>query len=203
MTILLLEYRYSIFRIVVNMNPPETLTQAEIAILSLLSEGEQHGYGLDAAIEQRGFRNWTNIGKSSIYWILNRLEQAGLITCRTNPSKKGPTRKLYDLTDLGRTALLRSVREAISHPDHPRSRVDLGAAYIELLPPDEAIRCLEEYHEAMRERIQQIIAIRKEQEPLPFGAQIIFEHGIIKGKAELEWVKAVIRDLKKRWEQSP
>jgi DNA-binding PadR family transcriptional regulator len=110
------------------------LTQSEVAILSLLSEGEQHGYGLNETIEQRGFRNWTNIGFSSIYWILNRMEKSKLITSRKDPSKKGPNRKLYRLTPKGRSALLDSIRSSISIPEHQRTRVDLGAAYVELLP---------------------------------------------------------------------
>ncbi|MFX1318157.1 MAG: PadR family transcriptional regulator [Promethearchaeota archaeon] len=176
------------------------LTQSEIAILSLLSEGEQHGYGLNEAIEQRGFRNWTNIGFSSIYWILNRMEKAKLITSRKDPSKKGPERKLYRLAQKGQSALLDSIRGSISIPEHIRTQVDLGAAYVELLPREEAIRCFETYRKTMQERINGIAAVRKAQEPLPFGAQIIFDHGTIKGKAELEWVDGVLERLKQQQE---
>ncbi|MFX0168572.1 MAG: PadR family transcriptional regulator [Candidatus Hodarchaeota archaeon] len=184
------------------MKPPTEPTQAEIAILSLLSEGEQHGYALNETIEDRGFRNWTNIGFSSIYWILNRLEKTELISSRIDPSSKGPARKLYRLTKAGQTALLRSIKRSLSEPEPPRTRIDLGAAYIELLSPDESIQCLEQYRLLMRERINQILKIRQEQEPLPFGAEIIFDHGYIKGKAELEWVEDVLRRLKERQENT-
>jgi len=176
------------------------LTQSEVAILSLLSEGEQHGYGLNEAIEQRGFRNWTNIGFSSIYWILNRMEKAKFIASRKDPSKKGPERKLYRLTPKGQSALLDSIRSSISIPEHVRTRVDLGAAYVGLLPREEAIRCFETYRKTMQKRIDGIAAARKAQEPLPFGAQIIFDHGAIKGKAELEWVDQVLDRLKQQRE---
>jgi DNA-binding PadR family transcriptional regulator len=182
------------------MTPNNELTQSEVAILSLLSEGEQHGYGLNEAIEQRGFRNWTNIGFSSIYWTLNRMEKSKLITSRKDPSKKGPERKLYRLTQKGRFALLDSIRNSISIPEHVRTRVDLGAAYVELLPRDEAIKCFEIYRKTMQERLDGIAAVRKAQEPLPFGAEIIFDHGAIKSKAEIEWIDGVLEQLKQQQE---
>jgi DNA-binding PadR family transcriptional regulator len=181
---------------------PNNLTQPEIAILSLLSEGDQHPYGLNKAIEVRGFKNWTDIGQSSVYWILDRLQTAGLVSSRTDPSTKGPARKLYSLTEAGQKSLLQSITRSLSEPDHPRSRVDLAAAYIELLSVEDAIQSLTNYQLLMQERVQQIAQRRQEQEPLPFGAQIIFDHGIIKGKAEIEWVEDVLRRLKQRQEKS-
>ena len=184
------------------MTEPSALTQPEIAILSLLSERDQHPYGLNKIIKKRGFKNWTKIGDSSVYWILNRLETAGLVNSREDPSSEGPTRKLYHLTESGRSALLQSIKRTLSEPDHPRSRVDLAAAYIELLSVEEAIQSLTNYRLLMQERIQQIAQRRQEQEPLPFGAQIIFDHSIIKGEAEIEWAEEVLRRLKQRQEKS-
>ncbi len=177
--------------------------QGDVAILSLLSEGETHGYALNEAIEQRGFRNWADIGFSSIYAILNRLEKKKLISSRLNPSEKGPAKKLYKLTRKGTTTLLNAIRLYISEPDRPRSRVDLGAAYITLLSPDDAIQCLEHYQAQLQDRLMHIKQIHKEQQPLPFGAEIIFDHGFIKGRAELKWVEKVLRQLKHRQERPP
>lgn len=178
------------------------LTQAEVAVLSLLSEGETHGYALNEAIEYRGFRNWTDIGFSSIYAILNRLEKAKLIASKLDPSEKGPARKRYRLTRKGWSTLRKTIKLYISEPDRPRSRVDLGAAYIGLLPRDEAIRCLEQYHAKMHERIMQIMKTREQQRPLPFGAEIIFEHGLMKGRAELKWIEQVLQKLRNHPEEN-
>jgi len=185
------------------MRIPLKPTQGEVAILSLLSEGETYGYALNEAIENRGFRNWTDIGFSSIYAILNRLEKKKLITSRLNPSEKGPAKKLYKLTHKGKTILIKSIKLYISEPDRLRSRVDLGAAYITLLPPREAAQCLEHYQTQLQERLTHIKQIYKEQQPLPFGAEIIFDHGFIKGRAEQKWVEKVLRQLKKRQEGAP
>ena len=55
------------------------MTNAELAILSLVAEQPRHGYEIESVIEQRGMRAWTEIGFSSIYYILKKLEKAGLI----------------------------------------------------------------------------------------------------------------------------
>ena len=51
------------------------MTNAELAILSLVAEQPRHGYEIENVIEQRGMRAWTEIGFSSIYYILKKLEK--------------------------------------------------------------------------------------------------------------------------------
>lgn len=179
------------------MRPKEKLTPAEIAILSLVNEGETHGYGLDETIRYRGMRNWTDIGFSSIYAILTRLEKAKLISSRRDTSGKLPVRKLYQITGKGKNVLRDHIKLYLSEPEQPRRRIDIGAADIGLLRPDEAIQCLEAYHVRLTERIAKLEKSRKQQQPLPFGAGIIFDHGLVKGNAELRWVESIINVLKK------
>ncbi|MCK4816659.1 PadR family transcriptional regulator, partial [bacterium] len=173
---------------------------AEAAILTLINEGETHGYALNETIEYRGFRNWTDIGFSSIYAILNRLKKKRFITSRLDSSSQGPARKLYKITGKGKRVLLKAIRLYLSEPEPPRARIDIGAAYLNLIPQEEAIRCLETYREKLLNRIKHAKKVREQQQPLPFGAEIIFDHGIVKGSAELRWVESVIRKIKTRKE---
>ena len=54
-------------------------TNAEFALMSLLAEGPLHGYAVEQLVEQRGMRHWTEIGFSSIYFLLKKLEARGLV----------------------------------------------------------------------------------------------------------------------------
>ena len=54
------------------------MTNAELAILSLVAEEPRHGYDIEQVIEARGMRDWTEIGFSSIYYLLKKLEKSGL-----------------------------------------------------------------------------------------------------------------------------
>ncbi|MBY9005336.1 MAG: PadR family transcriptional regulator [Candidatus Lokiarchaeota archaeon] len=56
-----------------------TLNHAEFVVLGLVSEESSHAYKINKKIEERGMRNWTNIGRSSIYRVLKHLEKADFI----------------------------------------------------------------------------------------------------------------------------
>ena len=45
------------------------MTNAELAILSLIAEQPRHGYQIDQVIQERGMREWTEVGFSSIYYL--------------------------------------------------------------------------------------------------------------------------------------
>jgi len=55
------------------------MTNAELAILSLIAQQPRHGYEIEQVIEERGMRDWTEVGFSSIYYLLNKLEKDSLI----------------------------------------------------------------------------------------------------------------------------
>ena len=80
-------------------------TNAEITILSLIAESSRHGYEIEQVIEQRGMRDWTEVGFSSIYYLLKKLERDRLIEGRLEkPPGRGPARKVYHITQEGRKA---------------------------------------------------------------------------------------------------
>jgi DNA-binding PadR family transcriptional regulator len=63
------------------------MTNAETAILTLLAEQPRYGYEIEQIIAERGMREWTEIGFSSIYNLLKKLEREGLVYCP--PGKRG------------------------------------------------------------------------------------------------------------------
>lgn len=54
------------------------MTDAELAVLSILAEGPIAGHELQAEIDRRGLRAWTDIGVASVYYLLRKLERQGL-----------------------------------------------------------------------------------------------------------------------------
>ena len=74
------------------------MTNAELAILSLVAEQPRHGYEIEQVIEARGMREWTEVGFSSIYYLLKKLERRGLVEGHLEAAERGPARKIYRLT---------------------------------------------------------------------------------------------------------
>ncbi|SBT43540.1 hypothetical protein [Micromonospora auratinigra] len=62
------------------------LTPAELTLLGLVIERPRHGYDPERVVAQRGVREWTDIGFSSIYYLLAELERRGLLHVPAAPA---------------------------------------------------------------------------------------------------------------------
>jgi transcriptional regulator len=78
----------------------------ELLVLSLLEEGERHGYELGKAIEARSSGRLV-FRISSLYPVLSRLEQRRFIRGRWVEKPGARRRRFYQLTAAGRSALER------------------------------------------------------------------------------------------------
>lgn len=99
------------------------LTDAEL-LLGLVAEMPRHGYQLDKEIELRGMRQWTQIGFSSVYFVLGKLENAGLVSATKPTGAKA--RKTFKLTAEGRSALVAQTLAARSSYRRTHSSVLLA-----------------------------------------------------------------------------
>ncbi len=74
----------------------------EMVLLSLISQGETYGYEILTRLNKKGADVLGYAKEGTIYPILYRLEDAGLISCRTVPSpSNGGSRKYYSVTSAG------------------------------------------------------------------------------------------------------
>jgi PadR family transcriptional regulator PadR len=71
-------------------------------VLAILAGRSAYGYEITAWLRDRGF---TEIAEGTIYALLVRIEQRGLVDVAKVPSEKGPPRKVYSLNDAGREYL--------------------------------------------------------------------------------------------------
>ena len=93
------------------------VTNAELAVLSLLAEKPMHGYQIEQTIISRGMREWTEIGFSSIYYILEKLRLRGCVESRLEPAEgKGPSRQVFSLTPAGRAVFRQAALTALAQP---------------------------------------------------------------------------------------
>ncbi|MGW5878612.1 PadR family transcriptional regulator [Nocardiopsis terrae] len=74
----------------------------DLLVLAGLTEGESYGYALAARLDEAGFGR---IKGGTLYPVLNRLEEAGLVVAEFRAAAKGPGRRYYQLTDHGREVL--------------------------------------------------------------------------------------------------
>ena len=71
-------------------------------VLAILTVKPAYGYEITAELLDRGF---TDIAEGTIYALLIRIEQRGLVDVEKIPSEKGPPRKVYSLNARGQDYL--------------------------------------------------------------------------------------------------
>ena len=67
-------------------------------VLALLSRRPAYGYELTAWLREQGF---VDIAEGTVYALLVRIEQRGLVDVEKVPSEKGPPRKVYSMNPQG------------------------------------------------------------------------------------------------------
>lgn len=71
-------------------------------VLAILFAEPAYGYEITARLREQGF---ADLAEGTVYALLVRVEQRGLVDVEKIPSEKGPPRKVYSLNDRGREYL--------------------------------------------------------------------------------------------------
>lgn len=169
------------------------ITNVEMALIEIIKEkNETSGYEIRKIIEERGYKEWANIGKTSIYVGIKKLEKKGFITINTMKKKegKGPLPNKINLTKLGEKVLVEEIKKALlSQKNLPLYY--LGIAGIGLIKKDIALELLKRREMINKKIIEEINGIFKKQggSRLPLEAKALFEHPILLIQADIDFIK--------------
>jgi DNA-binding PadR family transcriptional regulator len=163
------------------------LSAAELTLLGLLVERPRHGYELEGVISERGLREWTEIGFSSIYYLLTKLRERGLIA-PAGGSGSGTRRKVYAATDQGRRACARAAAEAIAVLEPVFPRVLVGLANQPAIGRQQLLDALDRRSRALAERVDHVRRAASAQPDAPEFVRGIFDHSLGQLAAEQAWL---------------
>jgi DNA-binding PadR family transcriptional regulator len=96
----------------------ERSTNPALLVLTSLADGPKHGYAITLDVEQLA---GVTLGPGTLYGVLSRLEQGGLIEALPSEDRRRP----YRLTSAGSTALAHELRtlERVTRSGLDRLRV--------------------------------------------------------------------------------
>jgi DNA-binding PadR family transcriptional regulator len=175
------------------------MTNAELAVLSLVAQQPRHGYQIEQVIEERGMRRWTEISFSSIYFLLKKLEHGGFIEGRLEKAERGPARKVYHATKTGQQAFHAAIIEVLSVPQPSPRPLMLGLANLPSLSTEEALTALSQYGKHLKEKMEILrTALESKQHAHPYFIDAMFELGLMVMQAELEWVEKFTKQIEER-----
>ncbi|MEV8240334.1 helix-turn-helix transcriptional regulator [Microbacterium testaceum] len=168
------------------------LTPAELTVLGLIVEQPRHGYDLEQVIEERGVRQWTDIGFSSIYYVIGKLEKRHLIEAAESHSG-GKSRRVFRATADGRQIAANEAAAVIADLQTGPHPVLVGLANLTLVPEhvyDEALRSRLAQLEA---RITSVREAERSQAPLPRPAREVFSYSLSLLEAERLWLAGRVK----------
>jgi len=169
-------------------------TLTEQLILGILSESPQHGYNIEKLFEKRGMLKWTDIGLSSIYYVLEKLEKKGLATSEDTIGKE---KKLYHITKTGMQVLQDETKNLIAIRKPSNTHLMTGLSNSHIITEDEMKNSLKERKKQLEEDLNSLQVKMSNDEKLPVLAQRLFSLSKTLIKSELEWINKELERSKK------
>ena len=170
---------------------PETTPTGRV-ILGMLAFGINTGYDIKQFVDKSTRHFWA-ASYGQIYPELKRLEEAGLITGREEPTGGRP-RTVYELTKNGREALDRWLSSTHVPLYELRDEGMLKLFFSDTLPEQriENIRQMRERHEL---KLAQLKAIESHANQGPLGPRMTLELGIGFTQWFIDWCERAERRL--------
>lgn len=174
------------------------ISDAETALLGLLSEEPMHPWQIEKTVKYRDMRFWTDLSQSTIYKQLRSLQQAGFVECRREACG-GRLRKVFSMSKTGRAALAAKLRTLLSEPQHQKWRVDLATYNLDRLTKREALACLRAYRKKLEKSIQcyrELDAFLVSGE-CPSYRRAVARRPVHLLRGEIRWLDEFIREIVK------
>ena len=175
-----------------------TISNKEAALLGLISEKPKHAYEIENDIKERDMRYWTEISMSSIYKLLNKLENRKLLESKVKLSKNNVAQKVYSITGQGKKMFKDKLKELVSAWQPSKHPIDIGLANLNLLNKKEAIEQLTKYSESLGKMIKCYGELEKflVDGKCHLGNIQLATRRVVLVKAEKKWLDKFIEDFK-------
>lgn len=175
----------------------KNISNAESALLALLSEESMHPYQIEQEVKHRDMRFWTELSMSSIYKLLRKLEKEGLVTRKNEISPENRLRKLYTISKEGENMLANKIEDLLSNPEHTRWQVDLGVYNCNLIPDNMVVESLEKYKKALQEKIKgyKDLLGYLQKSNCPTYRYEVAKRPVFLLEAEINWVDSFLNKL--------
>jgi len=173
-----------------------TLTDAELTVLGLVGEAPRHGYELARVVDARGVRDWTALGSSSIYYVLERLAARGLVEA-VAPAAGPKARVTYRATSAGFALLAEESLAALADVAPVHARVLVALANSPGLPPDDVAAGLRARLDALGEAADALAVADVRTAGAPPAARAIVDYARALLAADRSWTQATLAMLGK------
>ena len=172
------------------------LSHKQFVVLGLVAETPSHAYSINQRIEERGMRDWTAIGKSSIYRIIIELENTKLVEFYEEEVDHRK-RKVYTITNYGAKILKEKVYNVIKG-FIGKNDEDFYVAFsmLPLLSTEQMIEAFSYSIETMKRHKIELENMLKVNPNYPINVSGLFIHPIKILETDILFMEWVIENIK-------
>ncbi|WP_435920840.1 PadR family transcriptional regulator [Paenibacillus sp. DYY-L-2] len=179
------------------------ITNVEFMLLQIIYERKEvSGYEINQLINERGYREWGDMGTTSIYVGLKKLNNKQLVHSYLDTTKqgKGPMPRKFEVTSQGVEVLKQTTLDYLSSSRERDHRFDLALAGIPCLTTDEVVTALQKRNAFLSQVANNINAkfVSQGGVKLPMHVQALFKHPLLLITHEIEFTEMLIKDLLKK-----
>lgn len=170
----------------------------ELAVLAMLHEGTMHPYEMQRLLRERHKDQLLVLKPGSLYHAINRLLSAQLIEAvETEREGRRPERTTYRITAAGEQALTAWLREMVGVPQRETTEFMAAMSFLVYLTPKDTISLLQKREQLLENETRGlVVAIETLVDRVGRINLIEIEYQLAMRKAELEWIRAVVADLR-------
>lgn len=158
-----------------------------------------HPYEMKSKMKERGHDQVIRLKGGSIYDTVVRLEEGGFIESQaTSREGRRPERTVYAITDTGRLEITAWMREMLAQPVNDYPQFAAALAFLAVLDKDEVVRLLRARTALLESQIarnEQGLDNLQKTLGIPRLFLVEAEYGVVVSRAEVEWVRSLIRDI--------
>ncbi len=167
-------------------------------LLGLLARQPMSGYDIKLLFKSM---NWLigSPSSGSLYPVLRRLHEEGLVTAETVPQETRPSRRVYSTTRIGRQVL----RDWVNQPTRPESSLKtflLGLMLVNTQSPENLAACLRQRRTQVAEQEQNL---RETPAEPGLDQDLAFSYSLALACAELAWLDEALDQIDQRQSRRP
>jgi len=175
------------------------LDHRKFIILGLVAEDPSgtHAYNINKKIEERNMRAWTNIGKSSIYRIINDLEQEGLVNSYEE-EHDNRIRRIYKINDYGIKILKNKIFTVLSEFNgHNDENFYVAFSMLPFIKADKQEKAISNSIININTNLEGLEEMLENNSQFPLNVRGLFIHPIMVLRTDIEFLKQVLEEIKK------
>lgn len=166
----------------------------------LLRFGSQHGYQIKKLMEEQ-LEDFTQIKLPTVYYHLEKMEAAGLITARRDRQGTRPEKTVYEVSDAGGDKFKELLTQTLQIKYRPNFDIDGTFYFSDHLDNTALAGSLSAHITGLQKSLEVIQVHRAETlnhipDAYRVSAEIIFNHHILHYQAELLWAQQSLDKLK-------